>query len=93
MRLETTLRLLVEVAITVLLWTSICAIPDLEYDDNYALFLYSLILSIIMYLLAIAYWIKRRHCWKTWLLDAILYTLAASPVTYILVGTQLTYRM
>ena len=50
------IALLLELLITIILWSGIIAIPYLEYDDNYAVLFYGLVFSIITFGLFIGYY-------------------------------------
>lgn len=75
-------RIVIEITITLVLWGTIILIPAAEYDLNYALMFYGFIFSIICFFGFVWYWIKNRKAWKSWIIEAIIYTLFSSPITF-----------
>lgn len=79
---ENLFRILIEIIATSILWTIILYIPKAEYDTNYALMLYGFILSVVITIFLLVYWIRKRRYWRYWLIDALIYILLSSPVTF-----------
>ena len=67
--------------ISAIIWAMLINAPYAEYDTNYALLMYSLIISIITYIGLAIYWVKKRAYWKEWIAEAVLFTIICSPFT------------
>ncbi|MES2381097.1 MAG: hypothetical protein V4538_08655 [Bacteroidota bacterium] len=71
--------------LTVFIWWQLYSAQFLVYDDNYGVLIYAFLVSVLATIILIVLWFKARAFIKQNALPIILFLLASSPVTVLLV--------